>query len=84
MRVAASRIIIRFHFSFVNLDLQQDLEIVLYRLFPVVIFIDGVISSVPPPVYILLLIKVTLGQQHITLDTCPASLILSTSRCRVS
>ena len=36
------------------------------------------------PADILLLSKVTLRQCRITLDTCPTSLIISTSRFRVS
>ena len=52
------------------------------RLFPTVVFLDGV-NSPPSPVDTLLLSKVTLQQYHIKLDTYPASLILSNSRFRI-
>ena len=58
-------------------------EKLLCRLFPTVILLDGLHSSLPP-VHILLLSKVTLTPCNINLQTCPASLILSTSRLRVS
>ena len=52
------------------------------RLFPSVCFINGSVSPLPA-VDILLLSKITLGQCSISLNTCPASLILSSSRLRL-
>ena len=55
----------------------------LRRLYPVVISLDGFCDSLPP-VDVLLLSHVTLTQCSIKLPSCPASLIISTSRLRAS
>ena len=54
----------------------------LKRLYPRVVFISGFTSPLPP-VDVLLLSRVTLGQCNISLKHCPFSLILSTARIRV-
>ena len=53
-------------------------EKILKRLYPRVVFISGLTSPLPP-VDVLLLSRVTLGQCNISLEHCPFSLILSTA-----
>ena len=63
--------------------LDNKWRLVLQRAYPSLIFIDG--FSLPlPAVDILLLSRVTLRQCKISLQSCPASLILSTTRLRVA
>ena len=54
----------------------------LKRLFLRVVFISGPSFSLPP-VNVLPLSQITLGQYNIDLHHCPASIIISTSRIRV-
>ena len=63
--------------------LDNKWRLVLQRAYPSLIFIDG--FSLPlPAVDIILLSRVTLRQYKISLQYCPASLILSTARLRVA